>query len=215
MNPSRTVCHRCGATVVHYELSTGKVNLLTIDEIKLMAFWCSTCSGILCTECMGVNVGEGIFLGYGFCPVCEKRCEQANQEQIAAPISQLLKKPPKPKTFLTRLFGNSEPSSGSFAYLFAVTQCKQPDDPQLAKKYLYEVVQMCAPDWKATPAHALSKMAALWETDVVELDRVQLIAWASQAFHEEFKALSTKYDLSFSQFEHSSGNGQVLVARYR
>jgi hypothetical protein len=214
MIASRTVCHRCGSTVARYELSLDKVNVATVDDFKLLALWCSTCSGILCPECAGVHIRENsILLGYGFCPVCKERTEPANEQQIKAPMSRSLKKAPPARGFFGKLFGQAQPAPGSFAYLFVVTQYKQPTDSQVANEYLLEVANMCAPGWTSAPPQSRSKMAALWETDAV--DRGQLIAWASQAFGEEFKAMSTKYDLSFSRFEHRSGSGQVLVALHR
>jgi hypothetical protein len=213
MSRARTVCHRCGSTVGHIEFSVDKVNVATVDDLKYLAFWCGTCSGILCPECSGVHVGEGIFLGYGFCPVCEQRVEPATAHQIDSPMSAALKKPVPAQGFFGRLFGSSRPGSGTFAYLFVVTRYKQPTDSEIANQYLLEVANMCAPGWTSTPAQRGGKMAAVWDTDMV--DRGQLIAWASKTFGEEFKEMSTKYDLSFSRFEHSSGNGQVLVARHR
>ena len=215
MNASRTVCHRCGSAVVRHGFSTDNaVNIVTADDIKILAFWCRTCSGVLCPECAGVHFCEGPSIGLdGFCPVCKGLCELATEEQVAAPMSRLLKKPPPVKGIFGKLFGQTRPTPNSFAYLFVVTQHKQPTDSKVANEYLRAVADMCAPGWTSAPAGAGSKMAALWETDAI--DRAQFIGWASKAFGEEFLAMSTKYYLSFSRFEHPSGNAQVLIASHR
>ena len=206
-----SVCHRCGSKVVRYEFSTDKVTVASIDELKQLAFWCAKCAGLICTECARINVGEGAFMPYGFCLVCDQRAELATEEQMVAPMSRALKKPAPTRGWLSKAFGQPSPPAGSFAYLFVVTRHQKPQDTQTANQYLYEVAKMCAVD--PSTGQSPGKLAAAWETDPV--DRGQLIYWASQAFHEDFKAMSTKYDLSFSRFEHPSGNGQVVVARHR
>lgn len=199
MSHARTVCHRCGSTVVYIEFSVDKVNVAAVDDLKYLAFWCDACSGVLCAKCADVDVEVG---AYGFCPVCEQRVKPATERQIDSPMSTALKKPLPAQGFFGKLFGSSRPAAGTFAYLFVVTRFKQPTDSHLANQYLLEVANICAPGWTSTPAQSGSKMAALWDADMV--DRGQLIAWAGEAFGEEFKAMSTKYDLSFSRFEHSS-----------
>jgi hypothetical protein len=128
-------------------------------------------------------------------------------------MSRSLKKPPPARGFFGKLFGQAGGEPGTFAYLFVATRHKEPANQQEAQELLYAFVSLCVPDWSSSPPDGKGRIAAYYETDVV--DRGQLIAWASKAFAEKFKAMSTKYDLSFSRFEHPSGNGQVLVARHR
>lgn len=216
MSTQRTVCHRCGATVVRYEFSNVKVNIATFETLKLMALWCPACKGVLCCECAGLDFEEGCLSGYGFCPVCKKGNELATEEHMRAPMSPLLKKPPPQEDSPGQSGDQSRPAPGSLAYFFVVTQYPNPKDSDVANYYITQVAKACGLDVTSDHFRAKlvdGKLSVYFGTDAV--DRGQLIAWASEVFGEEFKAISTKYDLTFSRFDHASYEDQILVARHR
>jgi len=208
-----SVCNRCGTRVIEYGCPKGKILVLTVDESKMQAQWCSHCNGLLCPECAGIKSGVGISVGgaRGACPVCKHGVGLATVEQMSAPMSTQLKQPPKQKNSLAKLFSGPSPIAGAYAYMFIVTAF-EPDSDQAGKQYIAEICDRCAPDLKSD-VHRAAKMGAEFGTSLV--DRGQIIHKASKVFNEEYKAMSTKYDVSFKRFEHPTGNGIVLIARHR
>jgi hypothetical protein len=133
-----TACNRCGSKVIHFEFKSDKVvNIVSIEDMKFEAYWCRKCLGILCVKCAKVKLSEGISMNfrYGVCPVCSENVGPAVEDQMKAAFSQALK---KPKGWFNKVFGRSSVRpAGAVAYLFVVSEGRDPQDSQVGKRFLY------------------------------------------------------------------------------